>query len=404
MQSIKTNDVPSMGIRLEKKITILQPHDKQRNLYLAALLSEDNSFYHKATPSNALEEYTQSIFQALSEQYPAAQVRKVAGKNGANEAGRALAAAIGQASIRTIILDEIDALDLGDNLPNFVRALAAVLPKETSIVIAARSIDFGQWQTALETGEAGVLGTDGEILNKRVEVYSFGVGTVYCDGKPVTVWDGPLPRSLFFYFTDHPLITRTEIFETFWPDFPVKDATNVFHVTKRKVAERVGYETMIYASGFYRQASDVTIYYDVADFEACIARGQTEPDDLEAWERAVHLYRAPFLHQMQMPWVVERRTKLASDYTEALSNVGRYYEEKDPERALNLYLRAEREAPFREDIYRHAMQIYAANNQREMVDQQYRLLETRLHEAYKIQPGRATRELYESLTNLKGRR
>jgi two-component SAPR family response regulator len=218
------------------------------------------------------------------------------------------------------------------------------------------------------------------------------------------VWDGPLPRSLFFYFTDHPLITRTEIFNTFWPDFPVKDATNVFHVTKRKVAERVGYETMIYASGFYRQASDVTLYYDVADFEACISRGQTEPDDIEAWERAIHLYRAPFLHQMNMPWLVERRVKLAQDYTEALTNVGRYYEESDPARALNLYLRAEREAPYREDIYRRAMQIYGANNEREMVEQQYRALESRLKEAYNIQPGRATREMYESLTATKGRR
>ena len=38
------------------------------------------------------------------------------------------------------------------------------------------------------------------------------------------------------------MVTRDEIFETFWPGLPTKEATNVFHVTKRKISERLGYE------------------------------------------------------------------------------------------------------------------------------------------------------------------
>jgi len=396
--------MPSTDIRLEKKIVIIQPHDKQRNLYLAALLGQENALYNCAAPVDTLSVYVQAILESLSEQYPEIRPQSLKKSANAQEAGRALAAVIAQTPVRLVILDEVDNLKQIDNLPDFIRGFGAGLPDDARLVISSRAVNFSAWQPAIDAGEVSVLGTDGEILSKRVEVYGFGVGTVYSDGQPVVVWDGPLPRSLFFYFTDHPLITRTEIFNTFWPEFPVKDATNVFHVTKRKVAERVGYETMIYASGFYRQASDVTLYYDVADFEACISRGQTEPDDLQAWERAVHLYRAPFLHQMTTPWVIERRTKLASDYTEALTNVGRFYEESNPERALNLYLRAEREAPHREDIYRRAMQIYGANNQRDMVEQQYRILEKRLYDTYRLQPGKPTRDLYESLTTVKGRR
>ena len=98
-------------------------------------------------------------------------------------------------------------------------------------------------------GDAIVLGTDQrkddmmftvEATPKpQLEVYAFGRGHALVNGLPITNWDGALPRNLFFFFMDHPLVTRDEIFETFWPDLSVKEATNVFHVTKRKITERI---------------------------------------------------------------------------------------------------------------------------------------------------------------------
>ena len=31
------------------------------------------------------------------------------------------------------------------------------------------------------------------------------------NGTPITNWDGALPRNLFFFFMDHPLVTRDEM-------------------------------------------------------------------------------------------------------------------------------------------------------------------------------------------------
>ena len=39
------------------------------------------------------------------------------------------------------------------------------------------------------------------------------------------------------------MATRDDIFNTFWPSLSIKEATNVFHVTKRKVNEILGFET-----------------------------------------------------------------------------------------------------------------------------------------------------------------
>jgi two-component SAPR family response regulator len=72
-----------------------------------------------------------------------------------------------------------------------------------------------------------------------LETYALGRGYGIVNGQTINNWDGALPRNLFFYFVDHPLITRDQIFEVFWPRLATKDATNVFHVTKRKISERI---------------------------------------------------------------------------------------------------------------------------------------------------------------------
>jgi len=94
-----------------------------------------------------------------------------------------------------------------------------------------------------------------------------GRGYAYINGNSIDEWDGPLPRSVFFYFVDHPLMTRDEILETFWPEVGKQEATNVFHVTKLKITERIGFEMTVYSSGFYRPSKDMIFHYDVAQFE-----------------------------------------------------------------------------------------------------------------------------------------
>ena len=112
---------------------------------------------------------------------------------------------------------------------------------------------------------------------------------------------------------DHPLVTRDQIFDVFWPTLSVKEATNVFHVTKRKINERLGYDLTQYASGFYSHNERVQNYYDVAAFTTSIedAMMADEREEARHWQQAVDLYRAPFLHKLDMDWAIERRRTCA---------------------------------------------------------------------------------------------
>lgn len=390
------------------KFVLIALRSRKHNVDLAAFLRPEYAilFYAATEQDNSLDQYITHLAEAFHE--ADARFNNRAQGSSAAERAQKLAKDINKIRPRFVVLDEIDRLnqpegDLSDELFEFLHALGEALADDTTLVISARELNYQHWQPLLSSGEAVLLD---DLSGKQptstccpqVEVYGFGGGAVYSDGIPVTIWDGPLPRNLFYFFTDHPLITRGDIFSTFWPELPVKEATNVYHVTKRKVTERVGYETMIYSGGFYRAAPKVNVYYDVALFEAAIEEGRRNPDNIEAWQRAIHLYRQPFLYRLHMPWMIARRQKLAQDYTEALIEMARHYRRSDVGQSISYYLRALREVPHREDIHRDVMKLYAEQGQMDRVKAQFNTLENELKRAFNITPGKATREFYSSLT------
>src|SRR5688500_18693889 len=81
---------------------------------------------------------------------------------------------------------------------------------------------------------------------------SLGPRIALINGRTLTTWDGVLPKCLFFYLVDRAMTTRNEIFDTFWPELKKREATNVFHVTKRKVSEILEQDLTTYSAGFYR--------------------------------------------------------------------------------------------------------------------------------------------------------
>jgi two-component SAPR family response regulator len=218
-----------------------------------------------------------------------------------------------------------------------------------------------------------------------------------------------LPRNLFFYFMDHPLVTRDEIFETFWPNLSVKEATNVFHVTKRKISERISmkvgndgsYELTQYSGGFYMPSEKIVRHYDVADFQDAIERSMvamTDDKEKALLTAAIELYKAPFLQTVRMPWAVDRRDHLRQLYAQALISMARLHKRNQEwPHALGFFIRALKETPQREDIHREVMNIYLEQGMVEDARWQYHTLETILRETLGIGTSRESRELYDQI-------
>ncbi|MEQ8674389.1 MAG: bacterial transcriptional activator domain-containing protein [Aggregatilineales bacterium] len=273
------------------------------------------------------------------------------------------------ADAKFLILDEVDRAKLPE-LDKFLPMLIEILGDSRAILLS-RQIPQSFISHAKLAGKTSFIPTSDAFMlsdytNRQtdsilLEVRSFGEGRVLLNGKEVNNWDGVLPRALFFYLVDRGMVTRNEIFDTFWPNLTVREATNVFHVTKRKISEVLGIDLTAYWSGFYRISPDIELSYDVISFTDTVQRSgiANDGDAMDLLEQADQLYGGDFLNGMTMPWVLNRRVELAQDYGEALAGLAKAKEDAGHHReALGLYLRAAANNRNREDIITSIMNLY----------------------------------------------
>jgi two-component SAPR family response regulator len=406
-----------------KKVILLYPWTNYRTLFLTHFLSSDREglLYYRITT----EETTLKLFlQGLLEEFTSVlgnfgdNLRQALPDGSPAALGEALAAdlnAIGESST-ILYIDELDRIPMDDSFSQFIKALSGGLGKGVQVAFSSRLLMDQPWYNMVARGEAVVLGTEyrkddmmftvEETPKPQLEVYGFGRGHALVNGQPITNWDGALPRNLFFFFIDHALVTRDEIFKTFWPDLNVKEATNVFHVTKRKITERISmkvteggnYELTQYNSGFYLPSDKVVRHYDVGDFQHAVERAMiadNEKEELALYMQAIDVYRAPFLQTVEMPWVHERRERLRQLNAQALIGVARIWKRRQSDhQALGYFTRALKEVPEREDIHREVMGIYLRLGMAEDAKRQYHRLAQILDETLSIGPSRESRDLY----------
>lgn len=409
-----------------KKVILLYPWANFRNVFLSYFLNDaaEGLLYHRIPDqSQSLAEWLGGLLQEL---------RKVKAEFGGNlatalesrkadEMGAALAADLGTLDQERVVLfiDELDRVPQDAQFRAFVQGLVDLMPANVRLVVNSRLLTYEPWIHWVNRDEAVVLGTTHRANNlmftkeatpkPQLEIYAFGQGHAVSNGREVRRWDGALPRNLFFYFIDNPLVTRDQIFEIFWPKLSIKDATNVFHVTKRKISERIfahaefgeSFELTNYTNGFYVPSSKIVRHYDVYDFEQAMEAALMSDDPHEKavlYGHAVDIYKAPFLHTIKLPWVEVRRRQLQVMYAEALIGLANLRAKDGQwEHALGAYVRAIKEVPEREDIHRQAMQMYVNLGRGADALQQYSVLERDLKRKYGVAPSKETRELLESI-------
>jgi DNA-binding SARP family transcriptional activator len=403
------------------RVILTLPWTHRQSAYLGPLLEMygNRLLYHRLRGVDlSLTTMLGNLLDDLQEGHPKFGGKTRAALKGGKgpKLGESLAEDLGALKGQHLLyLDEFDRLPIDSNSDKFLRALVANLPANIKLMVNSRRLTHQPWYSFVKDGIAAIVGSefakdDGVFMveqesRPRLEAYAFGRGYAVVNGFVVDNWDGALPRNLFFYFMDNTLVTRSQIFQTFWPDLPVKEATNVFHVTKRKIAERLSmkvddgknYELTRYANGFYTPSEKLGRHYDVADFQAAIERALLTGDKAEEetlLKQAVELYRGPFLSQIDMDWVIARRDTLRQLYAQALIGLGRLTRRRDdlPD-ALGYFTRALAEVPEREDIHREVMNIYIKQGNRDDARRQYNLLADMLRTQLKISPSKETQEL-----------
>lgn len=310
-----------------------------------------------------------------------------------------------------LILDEYDRSDGADDIQRFVERLVYRTTHNCKIVLNSRTLPRLSW-VALIAQKLAVLLEDERLIKQdfyqlaregkhKLEIFALGPGQVLMDGKVIENWEGHLPRLLFFFALERPIITRSEICMAFWPELPMDQAVNVFHVTKRRLHKALGLDVLVHDGGYYRVNPEMAIHYDVIDFATTLMEGRTgeATNRTAVWQRVIDLYRGPFLQGHSDKWILERRADFRAGYLEALTEMARIRLADDrPEHALSLFQRVLSEDNHREDVHREVMRLFAQLGRRSEAAAHYQRLVDELKREGK-NPGAETANLYKSIVS-----
>lgn len=308
-----------------------------------------------------------------------------------------------------LILDEYDRTDSADDIQAFVHKVILRLPAHCQMLINSRTLPRLPWVSLIAQRKAVIL-QDADVVadnyygmstsgSTQLEVFALGPGYVLMNGEQIDTWEGHLPRLLFFFALDRPVVTRSEICQAFWPDLENDQAVNVFHVTKRRLHKALDFDVLVHDGGYYRVNPEVSISYDIMSFVGALVKGRSPEteDKATVWQQAIDMYQGPFLQGHSDLWIVERRADYQEGYLEALSEMARIrLAEGRQQHALGLLQRAVGENDRYEPIHRQIMQLYASLGRRSEAAAHYQKLIEQL-KVDGLEPEAETQALYASI-------
>lgn len=403
----------------DSKLLLIHPSGRYRTLIIAALVENPPCplyYYGVGIEDVGLSQFLTGLTHDLAGQSPAfgRYLNEARNRDPDDivQLATALSKDLGEVNREDylLILDEYDRTDNIQEIQALMAHLLDLIPQNCHILINSRTLPRLPWVALVAKRQAVVL-RDARMLpagfysehfseNPNIEVYALGPGYVLLNGQHITTWEGHLPRLLFFFALDRPMCTRAEICQAFWPDLPLSQAVNVFHVTKRRLHKALGFDALLHEGGHYHVSPVLNLQYDVLEFVSNLveARSQSNKDGEGYWQHAIDMYRGSYLQGHEDAWIVARRSDFREGYLEALSTLARIREaDGHSEEALGLFVRAVGEAYNREDLHREVLRLYGKLGRRGEAVEHYRRLQTDLLERYGISPAPETQGLYREI-------
>ena len=389
----------------DSQIILLHHESLYRNVLVAYLLESKRIptiYYALGHDDVSLDSFLRGVLHRLPSQVVAfgrhtnrLPYELYTTEEGVIEIAKSFARDLGEISNQDYIwiIDEYDFSDLADDIQHFIDILLDFLPSHIKILINGRTFPRLSWVSLVAQGKALIL-QDNQVIKQNylnlhsdykihVKVEALGHGHIYINDKLIEMWDGHLPLLLFFFTLDRPMVTRTEICETFWPEMNPEQAVNVFHVTKRRLHKALGTDALIHLNGYYSIHPNLHVESDIVTFISLldIARNKDHerPTRLDAWQKAIEVYLAPFLQGYTERWVINRRKDFQLGYIEALLALAeKRIEEQKFDYALTLLHRAITDDFNRQDIHRKIIQLYLDMGRRSEAITHYKTLTTKL--------------------------
>lgn len=247
-------------------------------------------------------------------------------------------------------------------------------------------------------------------MTPTLRIHLLGDFMLLAGDKPVTTVIVPRLQSLIAYLLLHRDAPqdRSHIAFLLWPDSTEAQA----HTNLRKLLYQLRQslpeaDSFLHADNRSLQWQAVTAApwtLDVLEFEQALVRAeqarhiQDTAEQRLALEQALRLYRGDLLPNCYDEWILPERDRLHQLFVHAAEQlIARLEQERDYAGAISAAQRLLRSDPLQEAAYRSLMRLYALHGDRAAALRVYHNCATTLERELGIEPGKATRQVYEAL-------
>ena len=233
---------------------------------------------------------------------------------------------------------------------------------------------------------------------ENINVTLLGNFQITIDNQPLDIIDSAKMQSLLVYLFFHPFIplSRRQIAYRLWPDSSESQAmANLRHLlfSLRRAYPRLD-QILEIQSHSIQLHSNLNYQLDVQEFEKSASQLNSRPE----LQKAVRIYCGDLLPGFYDDWIQEQRNRLHSLYVQTLERLVQLFEQaRDYPNAVHWAQRMIENEPFEEKNYRHAMTLYALNNDRAAAISVYHRCVEFLRQELDVEPARETIEVYELL-------
>jgi two-component SAPR family response regulator len=197
-----------------------------------------------------------------------------------------------------------------------------------------------------------------------IEARALGESLVLVNSRPISEveWRSNRAKEVFFYMlccgTGQ---TKEQITAALWPDLSPAKGTSNFHINLYRARRAVFPGIFTLEQGRYKLNPDLNIWFDVAEFEGFLSQAENLPPDSQAratnLERAIELYRGPFLEEFYSEWTEMRHSELEDKYLKVLSLLASFYGDQGKyDRAIALLEKSVAIDPYQDEVYCQMME------------------------------------------------
>jgi ATP/maltotriose-dependent transcriptional regulator MalT/DNA-binding SARP family transcriptional activator len=237
-----------------------------------------------------------------------------------------------------------------------------------------------------------------------VKIYTFGRFDLYNDDRKLE-FTGKTPRRIISLLKvllacDGNGVSEEKLIDILWPDSDGDAAHDSFSVSLHRLRQLMGNEKALHLRDGCLRLDPGICWVDAHAFEELLARAREGgPDeDQRLTEKALMLYRGPFLEETSEPWAISSRERLRSRYLKAVRRVGENLEGTGQfDRAVELYEKGLETDPLAEVLYRRLMECHEAAGQRGEAISVYERCKKILRSVLGVYPSPKTETIYRTL-------